>query len=99
MLFQTFTHKAYRKQLITRAVLKDAAGVVVPNGDYNLTFKLYDAESGGAALWNETQTISVVGGIINTHLGVQHQYLLQHVVPKPSGWALSVNREANLHHE
>jgi len=52
-----------------QGILKDAAGVVVPNGDYSLTFKLYDAESGGTVLWNETKTINVVGGIINTQLG------------------------------
>jgi hypothetical protein len=52
-----------------QGVLKDAAGVIVPNGDYNLTFKLYDLPSGGSSLWNETKTINVVGGIINTQLG------------------------------
>ncbi len=52
-----------------QGILKDAAGVVVQNGNYNLTFKLYDAESGGTTIWNETKTINVVGGIINTQLG------------------------------
>ena len=52
-----------------QGVLKDASGIVVPNGDYSLTFKLYDLPSGGSALWNETKTINVVGGIINTQLG------------------------------
>jgi len=52
-----------------QGVLKDAAGVVVPNGDYSITFKLYDLPSGGSALWNETKTINVLGGIVNTQLG------------------------------
>jgi len=52
-----------------QGLIKDAAGVVVPNGDYSLTFKLYDLPSGGSALWNETKTINVVDGIINTQLG------------------------------
>jgi hypothetical protein len=52
-----------------QGVLKDAAGVVVPNGDYSLTFKFYDLPSGGSALWNETKTINVLGGIVNTQLG------------------------------
>jgi hypothetical protein len=52
-----------------QGVLKDAAGVLVPNGDYSITFKLYNVQSGGTALWNETKTINVVGGIINTQLG------------------------------
>ena len=28
-----------------QGILKDASGVVVPNGDYSLTFKLYDLPS------------------------------------------------------
>jgi hypothetical protein len=52
-----------------QGILKDAAGVVVPNGDYNLTFKLYDVESGGTSIWSETKLITVVSGIVNTQLG------------------------------
>ncbi len=52
-----------------QGVLKDAAGVLVPNGDYNLTFKLYNVQTGGTSLWNETKAINVVGGIVNTQLG------------------------------
>jgi hypothetical protein len=52
-----------------QGVLKDAAGVVVTNGDYNITFKLYNTELGGTELWTETKLINVVDGIINTQLG------------------------------
>nr|MBP9583280.1 hypothetical protein [Ignavibacterium sp.] len=52
-----------------QGILKDAAGVVVSNGDYNLTFKLYDVASGGASLWSETKLITVANGIVNTQLG------------------------------
>lgn len=52
-----------------QGILKDAAGVVVPNGDYNLTFKLYDVESGGSSVWSETKLITVASGIVNTQLG------------------------------
>lgn len=52
-----------------QGVLKDASGVVVPNGDYTLAFKLYDVESGGTAIWSESKVITVADGIINTQLG------------------------------
>jgi len=52
-----------------QGILKDASGVVVPNGDYNLTFKLYAVESGGTAIWTESKLITVTNGIINTQLG------------------------------
>jgi hypothetical protein len=52
-----------------QGILKDAGGVLVPNGDYNLTFKLYNVESGGTSIWSETKLIAVVSGIVNTQLG------------------------------
>ncbi len=52
-----------------QGILKDAAGVVVPNGDYNFTFKLYDVETGGTSIWSESKLITVVSGIVNTQLG------------------------------
>ena len=52
-----------------QGVLKDASGVIVANGNYNITFKLYDVETSGTALWTEIKAINVVDGIINTQLG------------------------------
>jgi hypothetical protein len=52
-----------------QGLLKDTSGVVVPNGNYSITFKLYDSESGGAELWTETKIINVIDGIVNTRLG------------------------------
>jgi hypothetical protein len=52
-----------------QGILKDASGVVVPNGAYTLAFKLYDVESGGTAIWSESKLITVTNGIINTQLG------------------------------
>jgi hypothetical protein len=53
-----------------QAVLTDASGNAVPDGEYNLTFRLYEVESGGSALWTEVQNIDVVNGIMNVSLGV-----------------------------
>uniref|UniRef100_A0A832G8I4 Uncharacterized protein n=1 Tax=Ignavibacterium album TaxID=591197 RepID=A0A832G8I4_9BACT len=52
-----------------QGVLKDASGNIVTNGDYNLTFKIYDSETGGTPLWTETKLINVVDGIFSTQLG------------------------------
>jgi hypothetical protein len=52
-----------------QGVLRDAAGNVVPDGDYAITFRLYMVESGGAALWVEIQTLSVKDGIFDAVLG------------------------------
>jgi hypothetical protein len=52
-----------------QGLLKDTSGVVVPNGNYSITFKLYDSESGGTELWSETKLVYVIDGIVNTRLG------------------------------
>jgi hypothetical protein len=41
----------------------------VADGDYTMAFSLYNVDVGGSALWSETKTVSVVGGLFATHLG------------------------------
>jgi hypothetical protein len=52
-----------------QGVLKDDTGVIVPDGDYEFTFRIYDAPSLGTALWTEVQTKHVTAGILNVILG------------------------------
>ena len=52
-----------------QGVLKNADDAVVPDGDYSLTFRLYDGQTGGTAIWTETQTVAVADGIFNAILG------------------------------
>ncbi len=39
------------------------------DGVFSMTFRLYDANSGGSSLWNETQSVSVTDGIYSIELG------------------------------
>ena len=39
------------------------------DGQYNITFRIYDQADGGESLWSETQEIQVLQGVINTQLG------------------------------
>lgn len=39
------------------------------DGNYNLTVKLYDAETGGNQLWTETQSVNIDDGYVNLILG------------------------------
>ena len=52
-----------------QGVLTDANGTVVPDGNYNLTFKIYDTSSGGTPLWTEVQSVAVSKGIFSVILG------------------------------
>jgi hypothetical protein len=66
-----------------QARLQSAAGAVVPDGYYNVQFKLYSASSGGSALWTETyydsngatagndNRVRVVNGYVSVALGSQ----------------------------
>jgi hypothetical protein len=44
-------------------------GQPVADGDYTMVFSIYNVDVGGSALWTETKTVSVVGGLFTTNLG------------------------------
>lgn len=76
-LFCTYSARAGVPQMINyQGTLTDAGGTAVPNGNYDIEFRMYDVASGGASLWVEkwnttTSQIPVVGGIFNAMLGFQ----------------------------
>ncbi|MBS4032859.1 MAG: hypothetical protein KGZ85_00220 [Ignavibacterium sp.] len=61
--------QAIPKQFDYQGVLKTSAGGVVPDGNYPMTFRIYNDPTGGTALWTETQTVAVANGIFSVHLG------------------------------
>lgn len=53
-----------------QGILKDAGtGTPVSDGTYAITFSIYDAETGGTDLWNETQSVQVTEGAFSATLG------------------------------
>ncbi len=52
-----------------QGVLRDELGVPLPDGSYDITFRLYDVDTGGAPLWEETQTVALSEGLFSVHLG------------------------------
>ncbi|MFC1572905.1 hypothetical protein ACFL6M_04825 [Candidatus Eisenbacteria bacterium] len=77
-----------------QGVLKDAGGELVTDGDYEITFSLYDVDSLGAALWTETQTLPVADGVFNAYLGKDTTLDLDFDVPYWLG--VSIEGEAEL---
>lgn len=59
------------RTLSYQGVLTDSLGNPKPDGTYNLTFRLYDAESGGSALWIEAKSLEIRRGLFSTLLGDQ----------------------------
>jgi hypothetical protein len=56
-----------------QARLKNSTGGIVPDGNYNMEFKLYDAAAGGSLIWTETRTsgnkVRVANGYMTLSLG------------------------------
>jgi hypothetical protein len=52
-----------------QGTLKDAKGAAAATGTYTITFRLYTTPVGGLALWSETASVDVVGGIYSHYLG------------------------------
>ena len=56
--------------LSIQGVIKNSDGSAVDNGNYSLTFNLYNSDSGGTPIWTETQNnVAVTGGIYSALLG------------------------------
>jgi hypothetical protein len=54
-----------------QGVLCDATGKPKPDAIYTLTFRFYDAESGGTVLWSEQKNLETKRGLFSTQLGDQ----------------------------
>lgn len=52
-----------------QARLLGSSGALVADGSYSIQFKLYDAVTGGANEWTETQTVTVKNGYFSSYLG------------------------------
>jgi hypothetical protein len=71
LLAFAFTTNAQSKKISMQGFLKDANGKAVTDGNKVLTFKIYDAISGGTALWTKVfSTVPVQGGVYAVQLGL-----------------------------
>ncbi|NOX18158.1 MAG: hypothetical protein GXO87_07745 [Chlorobi bacterium] len=52
-----------------QGVATDNSGSNLPDGDYMMIFKLYNAVTGGSSIWSETQNVTVSGGVFSVILG------------------------------
>jgi hypothetical protein len=64
------TASAQSTQISVQGILKKSNGNAVADGLYPLTFRVYDVEQGGTAIWTEIQPdVELAGGIYNVLLG------------------------------
>jgi hypothetical protein len=70
ILLLSLTAEAQSKKISMQGFLKDANGKAVADGNKVLTFKIYDAVSGGSAIWAKVfSQVNVVGGVYAVQLG------------------------------
>jgi len=82
LLLVTGAAQAQVPRLISHQGDLTSGGLPVPDGDYPMTFRIYDAPVGGAALHTETQPAVVVrGGVFSVILGVFEPLTLAFDVP------------------
>lgn len=51
--------------------LTNAAGQAVPDGNYPLVLRIYNAATGGTALWTEYDTVAAKGGLFTIQMGAK----------------------------
>jgi hypothetical protein len=62
-------HAQVPNTLNYQGVLTGSNGKPVTDGQYQLTFKLYDQATGGTATWSETQNTTTTNGVFTVLLG------------------------------
>ncbi len=69
LLSVNFVFGQIPKTMNLQGVLTNTGGELLENGDYEITFAIYDELVGGSALWQEQQTIPVQDGLFGVTLG------------------------------
>ncbi|GAB5554336.1 MAG: hypothetical protein Sapg2KO_39270 [Saprospiraceae bacterium] len=69
ILLSTSLQAQIPKLISYQGFLTNTSGEVLDNGAYNITVKIFDAETGGTELWSENHSVSLIGGLFNVALG------------------------------
>jgi hypothetical protein len=70
ILTLSLTARAVPPLINFQGLLTDTTGALVADGNYSVTFSIYDSLSGGNQLWQETQNLSATSGRITAELGL-----------------------------
>lgn len=70
LLLATAVLAAPPRTMNYQGTLTDNTGLPVADGNYTLTFRLWDASVGGTNVWTEAQSVAVSGGVFNAILGI-----------------------------
>lgn len=68
-LAATFAYGQIPQQISYQGVLAEVNGSPASDGNYSMTFSLYDTGTGGTSLWQEAKVVVVEDGVFNVILG------------------------------
>lgn len=95
LLLCSFACAQAQANLSIQGTIQTASGANLDDGDYAMTFRLYETASGGTPVWSETQdAVEVIGGVYNTLLGKANP--LTAAFDKTYFLGISVNNGAEL---
>jgi hypothetical protein len=84
------------KVISYQGILTDTAGIAKPDGLYNFTFLMYEASSGGNALWSESKKLNVKNGLFSTNLGDNTPFGNDVKFDKPCWLSIQIESDAEL---
>jgi hypothetical protein len=67
-----FSNMLFAQLISIQGIARDNSGASLADKDYNITFRLFAAATGGAAVWTESQTLAVKNGVFSTNLGSEN---------------------------
>lgn len=74
--------------------LLTSGGAVVPDGNYNIRYRLFHAATTGSPVYTETKTVPVSGGLFDTDIGVgSTNYITPEIFAQPVWLEVTVNGE------
>jgi hypothetical protein len=69
ILSSSFVFSQVPQTISYQGLLKNSEGTYVKDGEYNISFNLYETSTGGSSLWAEKQKVSITQGLFNVILG------------------------------
>lgn len=69
LLLPSLSSLRAQTNLSVQGTIQNFNGSAVDNGLYDVIFKLYTTDAGGTAVWSETQSAQVTGGVYSVLLG------------------------------
>jgi trimeric autotransporter adhesin len=79
-----------------QGILCDTTGKAKPDNSYQITFRLYEAVTGGSAVWTEQKSLAVKRGLFSTLLGSQVPFGPLVTFDRPYWLSVQIAAEAEL---